>query len=341
MKRTFTDDEGAFHAPYFFRNPFMPDYLNQRAARLVARLADEADDLRIAVRRLTAGGLVYDFGVEAEGGLDAGLLLARVCMAGLGEVSVVPGEVGSVGWPHVLVRTDHPVEACLLSQYAGWQISVGKYFGMGSGPMRAAAAREELFARLGYRESPRACVGVLEAAKLPGEEVVAAIAEKTHVAPQHTILLVAPTASPAGTLQVVARAVETALHKLYELGFDVHRIRSACGTAPLAPVAADDLAGIGRTNDAILYGGRVTLWVRGDDESLAEIGPHVPADSSEAHGRPFLEIFEAAGRDFYKIDPHLFSPAEIVFQNLDTGRVHRFGHGDDGVLRRSFGLGPA
>ncbi|MGH7127431.1 MAG: methenyltetrahydromethanopterin cyclohydrolase, partial [Planctomycetaceae bacterium] len=163
-------------------------------------------------------------------------------------------------------------------------------------------------------------------------------AEKCGVAPQNVTLCVAPTASQAGNVQVVARSVETAMHKLYELGFDVWRVESGYGVAPLPPVAADDMTGIGRTNDAILYGGRVTLWVRGDDDSIAETGPQVPAAASDAYGKPFLEIFEEAGRDFYKIDPHLFSPAEIVFQNLDSGRVHRFGRTNHAVLVKSFGL---
>ena len=316
----------------------MPDELNRRALGLVEQIEREAGDLRIGVEILPNGGRVLDFGVDAQGSLSAGVMLARACMADLGKVSLVPGELDGLGWPQAFVETDHPVEACLLSQYAGWQISVGKYFGMGSGPMRAAAVREELFEKLGYREQPSQCVGVLESAKRPNEEVFQAVSEKTGVAPANTVLLVAPTSTQAGNLQVVARSVETALHKLFELGFDVPRIRSACGVAPLSPVAADDLAGIGRTNDAILYGGRVTLWVTGDDESLAAIGPKVPALSSSAYGKPFLQIFEDAGRDFYKIDPHLFSPAEIVFQNIETGRVHRFGRVAPEVLRRSFGL---
>jgi methenyltetrahydromethanopterin cyclohydrolase len=253
-------------------------------------------------------------------------------------VRIVPGEVAGVTWPHVQIVTDSPVEACLLSQYAGWQISVGKFFAMGSGPMRAAAAREELFQKLDYRESSNHAIGVLETSKLPTDGVFTHIFEKTGVPVDRTILLTARTASIAGNLQVVARSVETSLHKLFELGFDVWRIRSAVGVAPLPPVAADDVAGIGRTNDAILYGGRVTLMVRGDDESIAAIGPKVPSSGSAAHGKPFAEIFDDAGRDFYKIDPHLFSPAEVVFQNLDTGRVHRFGRIAPEVMQRSFGL---
>jgi len=294
--------------------------------------------LRIENRRTVAGGVVVDCGLYAEGGLRAGLWLAEVCLAGLASVSVTHRLFGNRQWPHVEVWTDFPVEACLLSQYAGWQISLSDYFAMASGPMRAAVAQEELFDRLGYRERASRVVGVLETSQLPDDAVVRYVAEAAGVAPDRVTLLSAPTSSPAGNLQVVARSVETALHKLFELEFDVQRVRSACGIAPLPPVAQDDLTGIGRTNDAILYGGCVTLWVTGDDASLRKIGPKVPSESSSSFGRPFLEIFDAAGRDFYQIDPHLFSPAVIVFQNIETGRVHCFGQTRPDVLTTSFGL---
>src|SRR6516225_7650164 len=312
--------------------------LNARAAQLAESLLTSASTLRIGVHEIPGGGRVIDCGIAVEGGLGAGLALAQVCTAGVAEISLVPGEIAGRGWPHVLVASDHALPACLFSQYAGWQIGVEKFFAMGSGPMRALAAREEVFKKLDYREMATAAVGVLEGRKLPTPAVFQFISEKTGVAPKDTTLLIAPTASAAGNFQVVARVVETALHKLFEVGFDVTRIRSAVGTAPLSPVARDDLTGIGRTNDAILYGGRVTLWVRGDDESIAETGPKVPAMASASYGEPFLKIFEQAGHDFYKIDPHLFSPAEVMFQNLDTGTVHTFGKTAPDVLRRSFGL---
>lgn len=310
--------------------------LNKRANDLVESWLPRIGELRGTALELDNGGRLIDLGVQAEGSLAAGRVLAEVCLAGLADVSVVPGAIGNIAWPHVQVVTDSPVEACLLSQYAGWQISVGKFFALGSGPMRAAAAHEPLFEQLNYREAASHVVGVLETGKLPTVAVFEAIAAKTGVPTDMTMLLSARTASLAGNFQVVARSVETALHKLHELGFDVWRVRSAVGVAPLPPVAKDDFAGIGRTNDAILYGGRVTLMVRGDDASIAKIGPQVPSSASSAHGKPFAEVFEEAGRDFYKIDPQLFSPAEIVLQNLDTGCVHRFGTTVPEVLRRSF-----
>jgi methenyltetrahydromethanopterin cyclohydrolase len=204
--------------------------------------------------------------------------------------------------------------------------------------MRAAAAREPLFADLGYREQASECFGVIESGKLPTEAVCRDIAAKCGVGPENLILLVAPTRSLAGTLQIVARSVETALHKLHELKFDLKRIESAFGSAPLPPPASDDLAAIGRTNDAILYGGRVTLYCRGDDFSLAAMGPQIPSSASRDYGKPFAETLTAYGGDFYQVDPLLFSPAEVTLVNLDTGSAFRFGDVNREILAKSFGL---
>lgn len=310
-------------------------HLNQRAAALCQALIHRAAELHIDVHSIGAGA-VLDLGTKAPGGLEAGLALAEICLAGLGRVSLVSADRELWRGPAVAVHTDQPLLACLASQYAGWQIARGKYFAMGSGPMRAAAGKEALFEKLLPRERSDVAVGVLETAKLPPEEVVQSIADDCGVAAGALTLLVARTASQAGAVQVVARSVETALHKLHELGFDLTRIASGWGVAPLPPVAADDLAAIGRTNDAVLYGGEVTLWVHGDDASLEEFGPRVPSSASPDYGEPFSRIFARYGHDFYKIDPHLFSPAAVTFMNLDTGRTFRFGTTAPEIVNRSF-----
>lgn len=314
----------------------VPSELNESAAAITSRCL--GNSLLRVVPHEIGGAKVIDFGVKAIGGLQAGIELAEVCLAGRGSVSIGPGQLAGRLWPHVSIRTDSPLAACLLSQYAGWQIAVGKYFAMGSGPMRAVAQVEGIFEEFQHREEPGVCVGVLETGKLPDEMTIGWLCEKLEAAPERLTLCVARTASIAGSVQVVARSVETALHKLHELKFDVTRVQSGFGTAPLPPIAADDLAGIGLTNDAILYGGSVTLWVTGDDDSITDVGPKVPSGASAAHGRPFLDLFKEAGHDFYKIDPMLFSPAEVTFCNLSTGRTHRFGETTPAVLEASFGL---
>jgi len=207
---------------------------------------------------------------------------------------------------------------------------------MGSGPMRAAAGREALFDEIGCREDASECVGVLEASKLPPDGVCLEIAEKCGIEPERLTLLVAPTRSLCGTLQIVARSVETALHKLHELKFDLSRIVAGRGSAPLPPLASSGSVAIGRTNDAILYGAQVTLELRGDDDSLREIGPRIPSASSAEYGRRFVEIMDHYNYDFYKIDPLLFSPAEIELVNVDTGNRFHFGQMNQQLLSQSF-----
>jgi methenyltetrahydromethanopterin cyclohydrolase len=310
--------------------------LNERASRLADQMVNEAADLRIVVSRSATGARLINCGIQVEGGLRAGLSLSRICMADLADVTILPGEIAGVTCPHVQVLTDFPVPACMASQYAGWQISVGKFFAMGSGPMRAAYGKEDLFDKIPGREQPSLAVGVMESKKLPADEVIQFLSEKLKMPPDRLTLCVAPASSQAGTIQVVARSLETALHKLYELKFDLNQVVSGLGTAPLPPVAVDEMQAIGWTNDAILYGGRVTVWVRGDDEQIREIGARVPSSASKDYGEPFASIFKRYHNDFYKIDLMLFSPAEIVFRNLKTGRTQSFGKVSPEILRSSF-----
>jgi methenyltetrahydromethanopterin cyclohydrolase len=310
--------------------------LNERAMRLADHLATMASQLRVAVTTTANGGRVFDCGVKVPGGLQAGVFLARVCLAGQADVSLVPGEVAGVACPVVHVSSDQPVLACMASQYAGWQVSVGKFFAMGSGPMRAAYGKEELFEHIAGKEKAPVAVGILETRKLPDDAVFDHLAKALDLPASKITLLAAPAASIAGNIQVVARSLETALHKLHELKFDLNQIVSGFGSAPMPPVAKDELGAIGRTNDAILYGGRVVIWVNAEDEMIAEIGPKVPASASPDYGAPFRSIFERYNMDFYKIDPMLFSPAEIVFCNLKSGRSFAFGRVQPDVLYRSF-----
>jgi methenyltetrahydromethanopterin cyclohydrolase len=306
--------------------------LNESARVVVEAILARAEELRVA-ESFVGGARLIDLGIAMRGGLQAGLELARACLADRADVSLVPGPLG----PSVQVQTDDPVRACLASQYAGWSVSAGKYFAMGSGPMRAALGKEAIYDHIDGRESATAVVGVLETRKLPTEEVVAYFVDRLGLRADRITLLCAPASSIAGSVQVVARALETAMHKLHELKFDPNKVVSGYGIAPMPPIGRDDITAIGWTNDAILYGGQVTVWVDADDDEIASIGPRVPSSASKDHGEPFRDIFERAGRDFYKIDPHLFSPATIEFCNLKTGRRHAFGRVEPEVLRRSFG----
>lgn len=320
--------------------------LNAGALEIVAELLARSDALGVACHTVAGGARVVDCGVKTAGSIDAGVLLARAAMAGLGTVRVEePGQSpeafaqvwSGCPWPIVAVESEQPLAACLASQYAGWKVSTPDYFAMASGPIRAAIGREDLYDDIGMRERADAVVGLLETAKLPPDDVCLSLAAEVGVAPDRLVLLVARTASTAGTLQVIARSLETALHKLHDLHFDLRRIRRGSGRAPLAPVPRkDDLVAIGRTNDAILYGGHVVMEVTGDDASLLDIGPRMVSRASADYGSPFCTLFERAGRDFYALDPALFAPALVDLINIDTGRRHRFGGIAPEIVARSF-----
>lgn len=313
--------------------------LNHRAASFLSIMADNLATLGIA-RLETAGATILDVGVKAKGGVQAGLELARICLADLAEVTLTQAEAGGWCGPWVQVQTDHPVLACLGSQYAGMQVSAGKYFAMGSGPMRARYGGEPILQELGIREETDVAVGVLETGKLPPEEVITWLSGKLGVPPGLITLLVAPTTSLAGMVQVVARSLETALHQMHEVGFPLDIVISGMGTSPLPCPHPDTITSIGRSNDAILYGGRVEIYVRtgpGQENLVENLGPKIPSSNSQAHGKPFAEIFRDAGGDFYKIDPRLFAPAVLVIHDLSTGKSRMFGEPRMDLVQRSFG----
>jgi len=311
-------------------------FLNQRASVLADRLAAEGDALRIAVRTLSGGTRLIDCGSAVPGGLEAGRRLAEICMAGLGSVTYSPLVLDGRWLPGLTVVTDHPALACLGSQYAGWRIDRDGYFAMASGPGRALIRAEELYDDLDVDERASTAVLCLEARDQPPEALAAYVAERAGVAPVELTLLFAPTASLAGGVQIAARIVETALHKLHELDFDVRRVVSGFGSCPLPPVARTDAEAIGRTNDAVLYGGHVELTIDAADDELEALAPRLPSSVSGDYGEPFGTVLERANWDFYAIDPLLFSPAQIRLTSVESGRSFEAGRVNLEVLERSF-----
>ena len=316
--------------------------LNERSAAIVARLADDALALQVEESVLPNGAHVVDAGLGVPGSLEAGRLFSEACLAGLGRVQIRQLQLDDAVMPGVEVSVSQPPLACLAAQYAGWAVDVPasgdspRYRAMGSGPARALHGHEPIFETVRYRETGKRAVLALETRQLPTANVAAWVAEKCGVPADGVHLLVAPTASIVGSVQVAARIVETGLHKMVEVGFDVSTVQSGFGTCPLAPVAGDDLTAIGRTNDAVLFGGRVWYTVRTDDASIERVIEQMPSSASSDYGVPFRTLFQRYGGDFYKIDPGLFSPAQISITNGVSGKTFTAGTVNVTLLRESF-----
>lgn len=311
--------------------------VNALAGAIVDRLVAEADRFRVAVTHGSLGELLIDAGAKASGGVDVGLLLTEICMGGLGRVSLSPAP-GASKWPFWLtVSSNDPVVACLASQYAGWSLQHEKFFALGSGPGRAQARVEKLFDELSYKDQAKRVTIVLESASPPPKEVVEKVAVKSGVDPKHVAFIYAPTQSLAGSVQVVGRVLEVALHKAHELHFPLDHIVDGVATAPLSPPHPDFIQAMGRTNDAIIYAGRAHLFVKGPASAAKELAEKLPSSNSKDYGRPFADIFKAYKGDFYQIDGSLFSPAEALVTAVETGETFRAGKINESLLDKSFG----
>jgi methenyltetrahydromethanopterin cyclohydrolase len=314
--------------------------VNAKAEPLVKALIDDADALRIDVTRGKLGECRIDCGVRAVGGLEAGRRIAEICLGGLGRVALETTDTES-SWPFVVtVHTSQPVLACLGSQYAGWSLSAEdngkKYSVLGSGPARAIGSSEKLFDELDYRDKAASAVLVLEADRPPPRALVEEVAKACKLKPDRLTFIYAPTSSLAGTVQIAARCLEVALHKAHELHFPLDHIVDGIATAPLPPPAPDFVAAMGRTNDAIIYGGRAQLFVSSGAKEAKGLADNLPSLKSKDYGKPFADIFAAVKGDFYAIDRMLFSPAMVTVTSLKTGESFEGGRIDTAVLSRSF-----
>ena len=96
------------------------------------------------------------------------------------------------------------------------------------------------------------------------------------------------------------------------------------------------IAAMGRTNDAIIYAGRVQLMVTGPAAEARALAEQLPSKNSRHHGEPFAAIFKRFKGDFYAIDPMLFSPAAVTVTALETGESFHAGHLDLNLLDACF-----
>jgi methenyltetrahydromethanopterin cyclohydrolase len=317
-----------------------PLSVNGRAAALVELLKHDAPALGIAVSQGHLGETLIDAGTASPGSIQAGLRIAEICLGGLGSVDLVC-DSATARWPWTLVvRSSSPVIACLASQYAGWRLAQGEgndaFFALGSGPARALARKEPLFDRLSYRDAATTATLVMESSRPPPAQIVTKIATDCGVEPGQLTIIYARTQSLTGAVQVVARVLEVALHKAHELGFPLERIVDGMGAAPLSPPHPEFVAAMGRTNDAIIYGGRVHIFVTGPADDARALAGQLPSEGSRDYGRPFADVFKGFNGNFYAIDPLLFSPAEVIVTALDTGESFHNGRLDLSLLDASF-----
>jgi methenyltetrahydromethanopterin cyclohydrolase len=308
--------------------------VNQQAANMADDMATNAEKLGVTVTRLSCGTRLIDVGLRAPGGLQAGLRTAEISLGGMGQVTYVPVTFDDFWLPGVVITVDRPEIGCMSSQYAGWGIKKPGFFAIGSGPARARARVEQLFAQLDYQDDAEVAVLILEGRDIPDDTMAEYIASKCRLDPSVVTLIMAPAACLAGLVQLSARAVATGMHKMFKLGFDVRKVLHGYGTCPIPPTSPDEDLTSAHLNDCVLYGARVSYTVRADDAELAELIERIPSSASADYGTPCYELFQRYG-GFYNIDPLLFCPAEVSMNNLNSGKTFHAGRPNPQVLRKA------
>lgn len=316
-----------------------PYSINELSAPKVQFLIDNAPALRLAISKMANGTTIIDSGIKATGGIATGCMIAEICLGGMGKVNLRAKQSERWLW-YIDVHTWQPTIACLASQYAGWNVShddpENAFNALGSGPARAMGSKEELFATLNYRDTASSACLVLETSIMPPLEISDMIAEQCGISPSQLTLILIPTTSLCGSVQIVSRVLETALHKAHTLGFDIHKIIDGAGCVPLPPPSKDFLTAMSRTNDAIFFAGSVQLFVQANDTEAQQLAEQLPSCTSADYGQTFAKIFTDVGCDFYKIDPLLFSPARVTVTALESGNSFHAGKIDLQLLNQSF-----
>ena len=310
--------------------------VNKYSNLLVDDLIKHKEKLSLEISQGPLNCNIIDAGIQTTGSIEAGLKISEICLGGLGEVSILPNSKINLSSYLISVHSSKPVLACLGSQYAGWSLSHESFFSLGSGPVRSIVQKEEIFKELNYQDKSTKTSVVLEVDKFPPEEVIKKVSSDSNVQPENLTFIITPTMSICGNIQVVARVLEVAIHKIHELGFPLERVIHGIGYAPLPPIAKDFITGMGRTNDAIIYGGVVQLIIDGPEDEVKELSKSLPSSSSSDYGKPFKEIFKKYNHDFYKIDGSLFSPAVIIINSKISGKTYMGGKINEKLITKSF-----
>jgi|TARA_B100001741_G_scaffold57901_1_gene45322 methenyltetrahydromethanopterin cyclohydrolase len=316
--------------------------VSEESNNLVQDLIDNFETYNINLLKGFDDCTIIDAGINCPGSIECGRVVSEICLGGLGRVHLL-NTFQSKSWPFSIhVNTKHPVISCLGSQYAGWNLKSNlkseKFQALGSGPARALAQKEEIFDHINYKDKFSRTALVMEVDSIPPEDVVKKIIQDTGVEGKNLTIIITPTTSIVGNIQVVSRVLEVALHKSHELGFDLSKILEGFGSAPIPPNSNDFLEAMGRTNDAIIFSGVIQLWVNCEDEEAEKLCKDLPSSTSQDYGMPFADIFKKYEYDFFKIDPNLFSPAQAFVINLKTGKTFQSGSIDEELMKKSFNL---
>lgn len=314
--------------------------LNKLAMGVVEEILADPESLGCKAVKMDCGVNLIDMGLNCKGSWKAALLFTRATIGDLGIVNYGRFQLNDqYSFASVEMYIEQPLVACMASEIAGWKLGEGEFATIGSGPARATAhvASDWYFEMTDYKDDYDKAVLCIQDVRYPTDAVALEIAKACNVAPQDTYLLIAPSTCIVGSVQVSARMLEQTCHKMFEKHFHAGQIVMARGCAPIAPIVKDEMKAMGRINDALIYGSEVEVWVDADDKDIAKVIHQLAGKtSSPNYNELFVDVFEAAGRDFFYVDHDVHSLGKVQIHNINSGRAFCAGEINYPLLEKSF-----
>lgn len=314
--------------------------INDEALEIISPILDAPEHYQAKIIKSDIGATIIDMGLSVDGSWRGGKLWVLAAHGGMADVNYGRMSILDLELPTVDVMVDDPMLSVVACQAGAWKLGKGEFSPVGSGPARLKA-RADRFARLVEYEDPsNHALLQLQMNRLPDDATLQFVADACGIPASNLVVMVAPSASIVGTIQVVGRSFEQAIISLgRNTDFDLSTCAYGYGRAPIPPVINDEVLAMGRINDALVYGSFTSMWVRyPDDDELRQITNNMSFSNQagEDYGKGYAEIYDTYGRSLFNIPARLDSPAKIMMTNLLTGKVTIAGRIDEKQLYDSF-----
>lgn len=308
--------------------------VNDGAAAIAERMIADAASLGVEVSQHRSGATLIDC---TRGGHEAGRLYAEATMGGLASVELGTRTVAGHDLVMVAVETNRPLEACWVAQKHADRAPGDPADIILAGPAKARfVPTDPTVAAAGYIDRGQKVVAPLQVDRALTDDDFDWLARRCQVEPRDLYVLVAPSDSVVCAVQVVARTVDNAMHRLVSAGVGLFEVERLAGEAPLPPDGGDARQRLGRINDSLMYGSSVRATVSYEGE-LQAVADEVASQPADLRGLTFLEMFDRFDGDFHQIPLDVFCITSIEVRHPSSGSVAFAGRIDEARLAELLG----